>query len=115
MECPLCKGLVVFNGVEYVCSQCGVVHGVEHVMPPIKPVKVAREKPSGEREWRRYLALRKAAITTAIKAPLRVERQWIPPSKRVERWIWALCFKLDIPPIQCVKAVEAFRQTPRIL
>jgi len=33
MECPLCRGLVVFNGVEYVCSQCGTVLGVEHVPP----------------------------------------------------------------------------------
>ncbi|MEM1519594.1 MAG: hypothetical protein QXK71_06680 [Pyrobaculum sp.] len=29
MECPLCQGLVVFNGVEYVCSQCATVLGVE--------------------------------------------------------------------------------------
>ena len=113
MECPLCRGLVVFNGVEYVCSQCGTVLGVEHVPPVEKAVKAAREKPKNEREWRRHMALRKAVVTTAIKAPALKRVQWTPPSKRVEQWIWTLCYRLDIPAVECIKAVEAFRRIPR--
>ena len=114
MECPLCQGLVVFNGVEYVCSQCGTVLGVEYVAPQ-KAVKATRDKPRNEREWRRRLKLSKAAVTTAIKAPTPKRAQWTPPSRRVEKWIWTLCYRLDIPAVECIKAVEAFRQTPRIL
>ncbi|MEM0467915.1 MAG: hypothetical protein QXT27_01785 [Pyrobaculum sp.] len=113
MECPLCQGLVVFNGVEYVCSQCGTALGVEHVPPVEKAVKAAREKPKNEREWRRHMQLARASVTTAIKAPALKRVQWTPPSKRVEQWIWTLCYRLDIPAVECVRAVEAFRRIPR--
>ncbi|RFA96189.1 hypothetical protein [Pyrobaculum aerophilum] len=115
MECPQCGGVAVYNGVEYVCGQCGLVLGVEYVALFQKAVKVVKRKAEGEREWRRHLALRKAAITTAIKVPTQMRVQWTPPSKRVERWIWTLCYRLDIPPIQCAKAAEAFRKVPRVV
>lgn len=125
LRCPYCGSVRVYRADgEYVCADCATVVDSVYVSPaPENDKSLMRRIYAISDKNKKFLLgadgryMRYARLATLlVRYGYRHDREEEPeerkllPSQRVINWISALCYQLNIPKIECVKAVEVYRK-----
>lgn len=126
LRCPHCGSARVYHtDGEYVCVDCATVVDSVYAPPPPESEKVLERRIltvsdknkkfllGADGRYMRYARLAALLVRYGYRHDDRKkepEERKLLPSQRVINWISALCYQLNIPKIECIKAVEVYRK-----
>ncbi|MEM4819199.1 MAG: hypothetical protein QXQ91_02675 [Nanopusillaceae archaeon] len=126
LRCPHCDSVRVYRADgEYVCADCATVVDSVYAPPPPESEKALERRIrtvfdknkkfllGADGRYMRYARLVALLVRYGYRHYDREEEpeeRKLLPSQRVINWISVLCYQLNIPKVECVKAVEVYRK-----